>query len=48
MTYEVIDKDPEAPPATPEYAALVLRGARERGLPEEWLATPRVGAGAVA
>ena len=27
------------PPATPEYAALVLRGARERGLPDEWLAT---------
>ena len=39
ITYEVIDKDPEAPPATPEYASLVLRGARERGLPEEWLAT---------
>ena len=39
VTYEVIDKDPQAPPATPEYASLVLRGARERGLPEEWLAT---------
>ncbi len=39
LTYEVIDKDPEVPPATPEYAALVLRGARERGLPEHWLAT---------
>ncbi len=38
VAYEVIDKDPDAPPATPEYAALVLRGARERGLPEEWLA----------
>ena len=38
MTYEVIHKDPEAPPATPEYASLVLRGARERGLPDEWLA----------
>ena len=25
MAYEVIDKEPDAPPATPEYAALVLR-----------------------
>jgi gamma-glutamylcyclotransferase (GGCT)/AIG2-like uncharacterized protein YtfP len=39
VAYEVIDKDPDAPPATPEYAALVLRGARSRGLPDEWLAT---------
>jgi gamma-glutamylcyclotransferase len=39
VTYEVIDKDPQAPPATPEYASLVLGGARERGLPDEWLAT---------
>ena len=39
ITYEVIDKDPQAPPATPEYRSLVLRGARERGLPGEWLAT---------
>ncbi len=39
VTYEVIDKDPEAPPATPEYASLVLSGARDRGLPDEWLAT---------
>jgi gamma-glutamylcyclotransferase len=38
LTYEVIDKEPDAPPATPQYAALVLRGARERGLPEDWLA----------
>jgi len=38
VTYEVIHKDPQAPPATPEYASLVLRGARERGLPDEWLA----------
>jgi gamma-glutamylcyclotransferase len=37
-TYTVITKEPDAPPATPEYAELVLRGARERGLPEEWLA----------
>ena len=39
VAYEVIDKDPDAPPATPEYAALVLRGARERGLPDAWLGT---------
>ena len=38
VTYEVIDKEPDAPPATPEYAALVLGGARERGLPGDWLA----------
>jgi gamma-glutamylcyclotransferase (GGCT)/AIG2-like uncharacterized protein YtfP len=37
--YEVIHKDPDVSPATPEYASLVLRGARERGLPDEWLAT---------
>ena len=34
--YEVIDKEPEPIPPAPEYAALVLAGARERGLPEEW------------
>jgi gamma-glutamylcyclotransferase (GGCT)/AIG2-like uncharacterized protein YtfP len=38
ITYEVIDKEPDAPPATPDYAALVLAGARERGLPGDWLA----------
>ncbi|MBN1528348.1 MAG: gamma-glutamylcyclotransferase [Thermoleophilaceae bacterium] len=38
QTYEVIDKERDAPPATPDYAALVLAGARERGLPAEWLA----------
>ena len=37
QTYAVIRKEPDAPPATPEYAELVLRGARERGLPQEWL-----------
>jgi argininosuccinate synthase len=36
--YEVIDKDRSAPPATAAYAALVMAGARERGLPESWLA----------
>jgi hypothetical protein len=25
-------------PATPEYAALLVRGARERGLPKEYVA----------
>jgi gamma-glutamylcyclotransferase (GGCT)/AIG2-like uncharacterized protein YtfP len=38
QTYAVIRKEPDVPPATPEYAELVLRGARERGLPQEWLA----------
>ena len=38
VAYEVIDKEADAPHATPEYAALVLGGARERGLPEDWLA----------
>ena len=41
VAYEVIEKDPDAPPATPEYTEVVLRGARERGLPEEWLTTLR-------
>jgi gamma-glutamylcyclotransferase len=35
--YEVIDKEPEEVPPTPEYSALLLRGARERGLPASWL-----------
>jgi gamma-glutamylcyclotransferase len=35
--YEVIDKEPREVPATPEYAALLLRGARERGLPEGYV-----------
>jgi gamma-glutamylcyclotransferase (GGCT)/AIG2-like uncharacterized protein YtfP len=41
QAYEVIDKDPDAPPATPEYTEVVLSGARERGLPDEWLLTLR-------
>ena len=41
LAYEVIDKDPDAPPATPEYTEVVLSGARERGLPDEWLVTLR-------
>jgi gamma-glutamylcyclotransferase (GGCT)/AIG2-like uncharacterized protein YtfP len=37
VAYEVIDKEPEEVPPTPEYAALLLHGARERGLPPSWL-----------
>ena len=36
IAYEVIDKEPEPVLPDPEYAALVLAAARERGLPEEW------------
>jgi gamma-glutamylcyclotransferase len=35
--YEVIDKEPLEVPCSPEYAELVVAGARERGLPDEWL-----------
>jgi gamma-glutamylcyclotransferase len=35
--YEVIDKEPEEVPATPEYVALLLRAARERRLPEDYV-----------
>jgi gamma-glutamylcyclotransferase len=35
--YEVVDKEREGVPPTPEYAALLLRAARERGLPEEYV-----------
>jgi gamma-glutamylcyclotransferase len=37
IAYEVIDKEPREVPCSPEYAELVLAGARERGLPEEWV-----------
>jgi gamma-glutamylcyclotransferase (GGCT)/AIG2-like uncharacterized protein YtfP len=37
IAYEVIDKEPGDVPPAPEYAALVLAGARERGLPDHWL-----------
>jgi gamma-glutamylcyclotransferase (GGCT)/AIG2-like uncharacterized protein YtfP len=37
IAYEVIEKEPEEVPATPEYAALLVAGARERGLPEAWI-----------
>jgi gamma-glutamylcyclotransferase (GGCT)/AIG2-like uncharacterized protein YtfP len=36
--YEVIHKEPQEVLATPEYAALLLRGARERELPEAYVA----------
>jgi cation transport regulator ChaC len=36
--YAVIDKEHGVPRPTPEYAALVLDGARERGLPADWVA----------
>jgi gamma-glutamylcyclotransferase len=35
--YEVVDKEPQAVPPTPDYADLLLRAARERGLPEEYV-----------
>ena len=37
VAYEVIHKEPRDVPPAPEYAALVLAGARERGLPDHWL-----------
>jgi cation transport regulator ChaC len=35
--YEVIHKEPQEVPATPEYAALLQRAARERGLPGDYI-----------
>jgi gamma-glutamylcyclotransferase len=50
IAYEVMDKEPVEVPPAPEYSALVLAGARECGLPddwvselERWLALPDVG-----
>jgi gamma-glutamylcyclotransferase (GGCT)/AIG2-like uncharacterized protein YtfP len=37
MAYEVIAKEPEEIPSTPAYAEVVLAGARQCGLPEEWM-----------
>ncbi len=37
FAYEVIDKEPEEVAPTEEYAALILRAARERSLPAPWL-----------
>ena len=36
--YEVIAKEPGEVPCAPDYGQLVLAGARERGLPPEWVA----------
>jgi gamma-glutamylcyclotransferase (GGCT)/AIG2-like uncharacterized protein YtfP len=36
-TYEVVDKAEDELTPKAEYLALMLEGARERGLPEEWL-----------
>jgi gamma-glutamylcyclotransferase len=35
--YEVVEKEPEEVPATPEYAELLVRAARERGLPDHYV-----------
>jgi gamma-glutamylcyclotransferase (GGCT)/AIG2-like uncharacterized protein YtfP len=35
--YEVVDKERDEVPATPEYKALLLGAARERGLPDDYL-----------
>ena len=35
--YEVIDKEPLEVPCSPEYAALLVEAARERGLPESYV-----------
>ncbi len=36
LAYEVIDKEPEEVACTPEYARLLVEGARERRLPDAW------------
>ena len=36
--YEVVDKEPDEVPPAPDYAALLAKGARERGLPHHWVA----------
>ena len=36
--YEVVDKEPEEVPPAAEYADLLVRGARERGLPQDYVA----------
>ena len=37
VTYEVVSKEPRELPPKPEYVELLQRGARERGLPQEWI-----------
>jgi gamma-glutamylcyclotransferase (GGCT)/AIG2-like uncharacterized protein YtfP len=41
VAYEVIEKEPEEVPPTPAYAGLLVSAARERGLPEEYVAALR-------
>ncbi len=49
VAYEVIDKEPHEVAPTAEYLALVVRPARERGLPEEYVvAIERHGGGLLA
>src|SRR5436189_4957013 len=38
VAYEVIHKEPEEVAPTPEYARLLTEGARERQLPEQYVA----------
>ncbi|MBD0281990.1 MAG: gamma-glutamylcyclotransferase [Thermoleophilaceae bacterium] len=35
--YEVVEPEPVEVPPNPDYAALLVRGARERGLPEDYV-----------
>jgi gamma-glutamylcyclotransferase len=35
--YEVVEPEPVEVPPNPDYAALLVRGARERGLPENYV-----------
>jgi gamma-glutamylcyclotransferase len=37
VAYEVVDKEPSEVPCSREYAELVVAGASERGLPQEWV-----------
>jgi hypothetical protein len=37
MAYEVIDKQPHELEPRPEYVDLMVSGAREHGLPDEWV-----------
>ena len=37
VTYEVVSKEPRELAPKQEYVALLQRGARERGLPQEWI-----------
>jgi gamma-glutamylcyclotransferase (GGCT)/AIG2-like uncharacterized protein YtfP len=38
VAYSVIAKEPEEVPPTPEYVRSLLKGARERGLPDHYVA----------